>query len=168
MTPVSRRSELSRVLILTHQRFIMLDTLLCYEQKCDFGLLCERAKESTELPFRNPVQNYKKYLIYTSVFQRVTIKFGIISYNILFIYARTHKISYLHPIVEKKHPICILFFDNTILLISYSLLLYDLLLLAYPHLFFPLHISQPHQLSHTPWGMALVDLPMTCICIQHR
>ena len=47
MTPVSRRSELSRVLILTHQRFIMLDALLYYVQKCDLGLLCERAKEST-------------------------------------------------------------------------------------------------------------------------
>ena len=60
MTPVSRRSELSRVLILTHQRFIMLDALLYYVQKCDLGLLCERAKESTELPFRNPVQSYNK------------------------------------------------------------------------------------------------------------
>ena len=140
MTPVSRRSELSRVLILTHQRFIMLDTLLCYKQKCDFGLLCERAKESTELPFRNPVQNYKKYLIYTSVFQRVTIEFGITSYNILSIYARFHKTSYWHPIFTTNHPIYILFLRKTILFTSYSLSLYDLSLLVYPHSSFRLHI----------------------------
>lgn len=140
MTPVSRRSELSRVLILTHQRFIMLDALLCYEQKCDFGLLCERAKESTELPFGNPVQNYKKYSIYASVFQRVTIEFGITSYNILSIYARFHKTSYLHPIFATNHPIHILFLRKTILFTSYSLSLYDLSLLVYPHSSFHLHI----------------------------